>query len=104
QQLVGADAQDVAVDGGHPVQRPAFGVGGQQLVDPVPVGLDAADQLGGVLRHRWSVVGLGVLALFHQLQDGFAAYFGFEQQVKGALTRPATSGHSSRGASGAAEV
>jgi hypothetical protein len=50
-------------DRGHPVQRPALGVGGQQLVDPFPVRFDPADQFRGVLRHRGAVVGLGRRAL-----------------------------------------
>ena len=48
QQLVGADPQRVAVDGRHPVERPALGVRREQLVDPGAVLGDAADQGLGV--------------------------------------------------------
>ena len=44
QQLVDAHAQHGAVDGGHPLQRPALGVFGEQLVDPRAVAGDALDQ------------------------------------------------------------
>src|SRR6185437_14031712 len=51
EQLERADAQDVAVHGGHALQGPALGVAAQQLVDLVPVDLDAADQFGRVGGH-----------------------------------------------------
>ena len=53
EQLVGADPEHISVHRRHAVQRPAFGIAGEQVVDPLPVRLYAADQLHGVLRQQY---------------------------------------------------
>jgi hypothetical protein len=51
-QLVGTEAQDVAVDDRHPVQRPAHGVLRDEIVDPARLGGVPLDQLHRVLADR----------------------------------------------------
>ena len=52
QQLVEGDAQQVAVDGRHPLERPVAGVVGDERVELGPVVLDALDELDDQRRGR----------------------------------------------------
>jgi hypothetical protein len=42
--FVDAEAEDVAIDGGHAVEAPVFGDGGDAFVDLGEVGADALDE------------------------------------------------------------
>jgi hypothetical protein len=92
QDLEDADAQRVAVDGRHPLQRPALGVRRDQLVDPRLVLGDAADQPDGVLVHRR--VG-GDHALVEGLAQRQAADLALEEHVEGPLAGLGAGGHQS---------
>ena len=52
QQLEGPDAQDVAVNRWHPLQRPALRMLGKEFIDPVLVRMHTPDQVSGVVRER----------------------------------------------------
>jgi len=88
--LVHAEAQHGAIDAWHARDRPALGVVGEDLVDPVQVGLDALDEFDGEVVHRR----VGQRHPFGERGDRpDAAGIGLVEDVDGALAGLAASGH-----------
>ncbi|GMA85115.1 hypothetical protein GCM10025868_03650 [Angustibacter aerolatus] len=79
-----AEPQHRAVDRRHPLERPALGVGGDELVEPLALGDDALDEHDGVVVDRR--VGLRQPVGEHR-HGRDAALVGLEEDVDGALAR-----------------
>lgn len=90
--LVGAEAEDVSVGGGHPREAPVVGGFGEELVELALVATDAEDQ-----RHaeffEVRIVEAAVDEGFHVGNGGARIHIVLEEDLEGDFASSAAAGH-----------
>ncbi len=90
--LVGAEAEEVAVGGGHAGDRPVLGLLGEEGVEFVLVPLHAEDELLGELAHLFFLQARGEEGA-EVAQGVFGVEVFLEQRLEGDLAGATTTGH-----------